>query len=212
MRRERYGRTGSGREAEERLAERVRVAMLGEEVGRALTQSADLQETLQSCAEAMVQPLDAAFARIWTLDESGQVLQLRAGAGMYTRLNGTHSRIPMGRLKIGRSASHAAGARFKLKASPLWGRASMSKSHSKGMRKIGLARDQRKEELLGINGGRHRDGCRSRTQLAHGVISRHANAPIPRARQQERQRILPAGVQGNGRAARRGLKSDAIAP
>jgi PAS domain S-box-containing protein len=92
------------KEAAQRLAGRVRISMLGEDVGRALTQSASLSEALNRCAEALVRHLDAAFARIWTVDETGQTLELQASAGIYTNLNGTYSRVPVGHLKIGRIA------------------------------------------------------------------------------------------------------------
>jgi PAS domain S-box-containing protein len=92
------------KEAAQRLAGRVRISMLGEDVGRALTQSASLSEALNRCAEALVRHLDAAFARIWTIDETGQILELQASAGIYTNLNGTYSRVPVGHLKIGRIA------------------------------------------------------------------------------------------------------------
>jgi signal transduction histidine kinase len=56
---------------------------------------------LQACAEAMVSHADAAFARIWTLDESEQILHLQASAGMHTHLDGPHGRVPVGKFKIG---------------------------------------------------------------------------------------------------------------
>ena len=60
------------------------------------------REVLRSCCEAIVgKHLDAAFARIWTLDEHEQMLVLQASAGMYTHLDGSHSRVPVGSLKIG---------------------------------------------------------------------------------------------------------------
>src|SRR5260370_17380017 len=49
----------------------------------------------------MVRNLDGAFARNWTLNNDGQGLELQASAGMYTRLDGRYSRIPLGELKIG---------------------------------------------------------------------------------------------------------------
>ena len=45
--------------------------------------------------------LDAAFARIWTLNKEKSMLELQASAGRYTHLDGPHSRIPIGKLKIG---------------------------------------------------------------------------------------------------------------
>jgi signal transduction histidine kinase/PAS domain-containing protein/ActR/RegA family two-component response regulator len=83
------------------LLERTRLAELSAEVGRALTQSDGLREMLHRCAEVMVERLDAAFARIWTLDHAGTMLELQASAGMYTHLDGPHGRVPMGQFKIG---------------------------------------------------------------------------------------------------------------
>ena len=60
-----------------------------------------LQSILQQCAEAVVRHLDAAFARIWTLNHKERVLELQASAGLYTHLNGKHSRVRVGELKIG---------------------------------------------------------------------------------------------------------------
>lgn len=45
--------------------------------------------------------LDAAFARIWTFNEADDVLELQASAGIYTHLDGAHSRVPVGKFKIG---------------------------------------------------------------------------------------------------------------
>jgi signal transduction histidine kinase len=59
---------------------------------------------LQIVTEAIVRNMDVAFARVWTLDASGKMLLLRASAGMYTHLNGFHSRVPIGKHKIGRIA------------------------------------------------------------------------------------------------------------
>jgi PAS domain S-box-containing protein len=42
-----------------------------------------------------------AFARVWTLDEEEDVLELQASAGMYTHTDGLHSRVPVGSFKIG---------------------------------------------------------------------------------------------------------------
>jgi hypothetical protein len=39
---------------------------------------------LQQCAELVVRHLDVAFARIWTLNEATQTLELQASAGCYT--------------------------------------------------------------------------------------------------------------------------------
>ena len=63
-----------------------------------------MHEILDRCARAAVRHLGAALARIWTLNEAEGVLQLQASAGLYTHLNGPHSRIPLGQFKIGQIA------------------------------------------------------------------------------------------------------------
>ena len=88
-------------QSEAHLAAQLRLAALGADVGHALTSVHDLQDTLQTCAQAVVDRLDAAFARIWTLNDAAQVLELRASAGLYTHLNGPHGRVPVGKFKIG---------------------------------------------------------------------------------------------------------------
>jgi PAS domain S-box-containing protein len=90
--------------AEKAVTERARLATLLGEVGIALTTEGTLRGNLQRCAEALVRGTDAAFARIWTLNEAEQVLELQASAGMYTHLDGPHGRVPVGQFKIGRIA------------------------------------------------------------------------------------------------------------
>ena len=74
---------------------------LRSEIDEALTRIDELPKILQSCTEKIVQYLDAAFARIWTLNANENVLELQASAGQYTHLDGPHSRIPVGKFKIG---------------------------------------------------------------------------------------------------------------
>ena len=87
--------------AQSDVLERVRLGALTAEVGMALAQADSLPEILQSCAEAMVTHLDAALARIWTLNPQDNVLELRASAGLDTHIDGPHGRVPAGALKIG---------------------------------------------------------------------------------------------------------------
>ena len=83
------------------LLERARLAELTSDVGVALTQGGGVRAMLQLCAEALVRHLDVALARVWTLDDAGQILKLQASASMYTHIDGAHSRVPLGRYKIG---------------------------------------------------------------------------------------------------------------
>jgi two-component system NtrC family sensor kinase len=87
--------------AEQALAEQLKLSLFTADVGIGLTQNQTLLATLQYCANAVVRHLDAAFARIWTLNEEGNVLELQASAGIYTHIDGAHSRIAVGEFKIG---------------------------------------------------------------------------------------------------------------
>jgi PAS domain S-box-containing protein len=73
-------------------------------VANALSRSTSLRDCLQLCAAGLVDGLDVAFARIWTLNEQTNVLELQASAGLYTHLDGPHSRVAVGALKIGQIA------------------------------------------------------------------------------------------------------------
>ena len=90
------------REAQQALhAIQTRQVAVRADVSLAFGQNESLEAILHECAESIVRHLDAAFARIWTLSRDGRMLELRASAGLYTHLNGAHSRIPIGQLKIG---------------------------------------------------------------------------------------------------------------
>jgi PAS domain S-box-containing protein len=90
--------------AAELMAARARQSALAADVGAALTSDRPLTVVLGRCVSAMVRHLDAAFARIWTLRDDENVLELQASAGLYTHLDGTHARVPVGALEIGRIA------------------------------------------------------------------------------------------------------------
>jgi len=93
------------KQAELLLVERNCLLALDAEVGKIINKDLAFRDLLQACTEAIVRHVDAAFARIWTLNSADQVLELQASAGLYTRLNGTHSRVRVGHLKIGKIAS-----------------------------------------------------------------------------------------------------------
>ncbi len=87
--------------AEDIRVRRARQAELRADVSSVLAEDGALRGTLQRSAESVVRHLDAAFARIWTVSEEGDVLELQASAGIYTHLDGPHGRVPVGRFKIG---------------------------------------------------------------------------------------------------------------
>src|SRR5579872_305967 len=84
--------------------ERERQVRLALAIGEALAKNDPLEEELAACCQALVSELNLAFARIWILNPEKQMLELQASAGQYTHLNGPHSRIAVGKFKIGRIA------------------------------------------------------------------------------------------------------------
>ncbi|MEA2626027.1 MAG: hypothetical protein QOD06_2072 [Candidatus Binatota bacterium] len=89
------------RRAAAQIAERARITALVADVGRALTEGRTLREMLQGCTDALVEHLGAAFARIWKLSRDGMVLELQSSSGIYTHIDGGHSRVPIGKFTIG---------------------------------------------------------------------------------------------------------------
>ena len=92
------------RQSEAQFREQAILSAFRADVDSALAQSDSLPLTLHRCTEAVVKYFNAAFARIWTLNKDKNVLELQASAGMYTRLDGTYSRVPVGSFKVGRIA------------------------------------------------------------------------------------------------------------
>ena len=89
------------KQADLELVERNCMLELDVEVATVINQKEAIPDLLQGCTKALVRHLDAAFARIWCLDETKQVLKLYASSGLYTHLDGPHSRVPIGKYKIG---------------------------------------------------------------------------------------------------------------
>jgi PAS domain S-box-containing protein len=89
------------RRAEQALAERMSLASLTAAVGLALTDGTDLSPMLHRCARALTQHLDAGFVAIWTLNDSDQMLELQARAGVDSAMDNRHDRVPVGLGPIG---------------------------------------------------------------------------------------------------------------
>lgn len=79
----------------------ARAALLLGEIGDALTREDSLRAALHRCAEGMVRHLDAALARIWTVDAGARSLQLCASAGFETGLDGAGATIGFDDHKLG---------------------------------------------------------------------------------------------------------------
>ncbi|NEQ33338.1 MAG: PAS domain S-box protein [Leptolyngbya sp. SIO4C5] len=89
------------KQTEQMLREQAQLSEFRASIDSILARENDLSPILQHCCEAIVQQLGAAFARIWTLNPEENMLELQASAGMYTHIDGAHSRVPVGQFKIG---------------------------------------------------------------------------------------------------------------
>ena len=105
--------------AEEALREQIRLSNFLAEVSLALNDNRTIEELIQQCTDKIVQRLDIAFARIWTIKpgdlcgtchkaawchDRTQCLHLGASSGLSANLHGEYRRMPLGALKIGRIA------------------------------------------------------------------------------------------------------------
>ena len=91
-------------ESRRQTAEAQRLAAMRGRISVSLGGVESLPVILHRCAQTLVDSLDGAFARIWTLDEAENTLCLQASAGLYTHLDGLHGRVKVGDFKIGRIA------------------------------------------------------------------------------------------------------------
>lgn len=78
----------------------AQAALVGD-ILAAVAEEQALDAMLARCAKAVVRRLGTASARVWTLDAAGDVLELQASAGMYSHLDGEHSRVPVGQFEPG---------------------------------------------------------------------------------------------------------------
>jgi eukaryotic-like serine/threonine-protein kinase len=92
------------KQSEAAAAEQLRAAAFVTAACTTLTRGAGLRAALQDVVELAVANLDAALARIWTLGEAGQVLELAASAGPWGQPTGSHDHIPLGKYRIGQIA------------------------------------------------------------------------------------------------------------
>lgn len=68
--------------------------------------SLDPVEISKRVTDGLVETFGCTFARIWLVSSDRSELELMASSGLYTRLDGSFSRVPMGCFKIGKIAQH----------------------------------------------------------------------------------------------------------
>ena len=82
----------------------ARTALLLGEIGDALTREDSLRAALTRCADGMIRNLGAAVARIWTVDDAAQTLELCANAGIDAALDTAGATMTFAEHKIGEIA------------------------------------------------------------------------------------------------------------
>ena len=79
----------------------ARAALLLGEIGDALTREDSLRDALRRCADGIIRNLDAAVARIWTVDAEAETLELCASGGIETPLDEAFARLRFDEHKVG---------------------------------------------------------------------------------------------------------------
>jgi len=76
------------------------------EIAQAVCGNLEPDAIARQVTDALVEQFDCAFARIWLLEPDQRVLRLVASSGLYTHLNGSFARVPMGAYKVGKIAQN----------------------------------------------------------------------------------------------------------
>jgi PAS domain S-box-containing protein len=100
-----YTRDITAKKRAEQLRERLSLhAALRADVSSALSSAHEPSAVLQLCCDALVRHLGVGLARVWTLDEGADSLELRASAGLDAQLDRMQRSVPVGQSEIGRIA------------------------------------------------------------------------------------------------------------
>lgn len=92
------------KQAQVALEEQLHLTAFRADVDSALTKGNDLQTMLQYYTDAVVMHLDAAFARIWLLNQEENILELQVSSGIQNQINERYNCIPLGQSTIGKIA------------------------------------------------------------------------------------------------------------
>lgn len=78
----------------------------GTEIIQSLAGCLEPEEIARRVTDGLVARFDCAFARLWLLETDSTILKLVASSGLYTHINGSFSRVPMGAYKVGKIAQN----------------------------------------------------------------------------------------------------------
>lgn len=77
-----------------------------EELVRQFTGWLEAEAIAQCVSEGLIEQFGCTFARIWLVNPERTALRLVASSGLYTRLDGSFARVPMGAFKVGKIAQN----------------------------------------------------------------------------------------------------------
>jgi DNA-binding CsgD family transcriptional regulator len=76
------------------------------DIARSLSSAQDPAIISRLVTQALVERFGCAFARIWLVESDQTALRLVASSGLYTHLDGSFARVPMGTYKVGKIAQN----------------------------------------------------------------------------------------------------------
>jgi DNA-binding CsgD family transcriptional regulator len=79
----------------------------GNQIAQSLSSCLEPEEIARRVTEGLVDKFGCAFARIWLVEPDRASLKLVASSGMYTNINGSFAKVPMGAFKVGKIAQNS---------------------------------------------------------------------------------------------------------
>jgi DNA-binding CsgD family transcriptional regulator len=76
------------------------------EIAESLSGQFNPSAIARQVTDALVERFGCAFARIWLVEPNQRELRLVASSGLYTHINGSFARVPMGAFKVGKIAQN----------------------------------------------------------------------------------------------------------
>ncbi|MEB3336919.1 MAG: GAF domain-containing protein, partial [Leptolyngbyaceae bacterium] len=78
----------------------------GNEIAQGISGCLEPEVIAGRVTDGLVKKFGCAFARIWLLEPDQTILKLVASSGMYTHINGSFARVPVGTYKVGKIAQN----------------------------------------------------------------------------------------------------------
>ena len=78
----------------------------GNEIAQRFSGCLEPEKIAKQVTDGLVETFGCAFARVWLLEPDQAMLKLVASSGMYTHIDGSFARVPMGAYKVGKIAQN----------------------------------------------------------------------------------------------------------